>query len=558
MRILSTLIYKIKWILSKDSIRHWACILLICVVSIIVSAKGITDESNVSLQGDMPRYMMNGVFFYDLIRDLPLDNIPEYAVRYFARYPALSLGHHPLIPSLALVPFYAIFGLSVFSARLMVVIFMLLAGVIWFKSIASIYDEKIAVLSSLLFITSPSIVHYSRIVMSEIPCLTTIIISVFSLIKFCELGKKRYLLAFLFFSSMSIYAKHIAIYMFPFYIIYFIMHKGIKRLFKKDLIIAFIFIMIIILPLIPITLKFSQFNLALVKQQINFTSSKKIPWLGFYYYYKPILQQHLTLPVLLLSLISIVTSIFQKKKENMLFIIWILLFSFLCVYIGGPPARDSIYLIPAFCIMAATIVNDFRKQLLKAFLSALIILITCYQFVLALQSDMGYAVGYEEAAKYVIDNWKGDSVLYSSAVDTGYFVFFIRKHDPNKNLVVLRADKILATSRMRRIIEDLIKSPNEIYDILNKFGISHVIMEDLKYRSPALEMLREEVRSDMFVLKKRIPIQSRYSRLKDVTLAIYEYKARTNAQTDAVLKMKIPLINQTIIVPFGDLIKKRP
>lgn len=136
--------------------------------------------------------------------------------------------------------------------------------------------------------------------------------------------------------------------------------------------------------------------------------------------------------------------------------------------------------------------------------------------------------------------------------------FFIRKHDPNKNLVVLRANIILATLRMRRIIEDLIKSSKEIYDILNKFGISHVIMEDLKYRSPALEMLREEVRSDMFVLKKRIHIQSRYSRLKDVTLAIYEYKARTNAQADAVLKMKIPLINETIIVPLRDLIKKDP
>jgi hypothetical protein len=41
-------------------------------------------------------------------------------------------------------------------------------------------------------------------------------------------------------------------------------------------------------------------------------------------------------------------------------------------------------------------------------------------------------------------------------------------------------------------------------------------------------------------------------------IAIYEYKARTNAQSNAVLKMKIPLINETIIVPFRDLLKKDP
>ena len=121
---------------------------------------------------------------------------------------------------------------------------------------------------------------------------------------------------------------------------------------------------------------------------------------------------------------------------------------------------------------------------------------------------------------------------------------------------MLRANKILATSAMASIIEDLVGSPKELYNILDKYGISHVIMEDIKYGSPALEMLRVEVRSDMFILKKRIPIQSRYPKLKDVTLAIYEYKAKTKAQPDSVLKMKIPLINETIRIPFCDLLKR--
>jgi len=35
-----------------------------------VERKGVTDESVVSLEGDMPKYLMNGVFAYDYTRDV--------------------------------------------------------------------------------------------------------------------------------------------------------------------------------------------------------------------------------------------------------------------------------------------------------------------------------------------------------------------------------------------------------------------------------------------------------------------------------------------------------
>ena len=80
---------------------------IICVVISILAGRGITDEEMVSLQGDMPRYLMNGVFLHDLIRDFPITNFMEYAVEYYSRYPALSLGHHPPLISLVLVPFFS-------------------------------------------------------------------------------------------------------------------------------------------------------------------------------------------------------------------------------------------------------------------------------------------------------------------------------------------------------------------------------------------------------------------------------------------------------------------
>ncbi len=102
-------------------------IAILCTVAILLSTKGITDEGTVSLNGDSPRHMMNGVYFFDLIRDFPFSNPIEYTLQYFARYPALSLGHHPFLLGVAEAPFYAVFGISVFSARLTIVFFILLA-----------------------------------------------------------------------------------------------------------------------------------------------------------------------------------------------------------------------------------------------------------------------------------------------------------------------------------------------------------------------------------------------------------------------------------------------
>ena len=44
----------------------------VCLLGIVLAAPGLTDESHVSLDGDMPRYLMNAAFLHDLARDFPL------------------------------------------------------------------------------------------------------------------------------------------------------------------------------------------------------------------------------------------------------------------------------------------------------------------------------------------------------------------------------------------------------------------------------------------------------------------------------------------------------
>src|SRR5262249_33458945 len=156
-----------------------------------------------------------------------------------ARYPALSLGHHPFLLGIAEIPFYSIFGISIFSARLTIVCFMLIAGVVWFMLIKSIYNDTIAFISSLLFVTTPYIVKFSRIVMSEIFSLSFIILTVYLFFKYYRSNKNRYAFIFAVILTMSICARYTSIFMIPIFLSYLIFQKNLKKLINKNIITAY-------------------------------------------------------------------------------------------------------------------------------------------------------------------------------------------------------------------------------------------------------------------------------------------------------------------------------
>jgi hypothetical protein len=494
---------------------------------------------------------MNGAYIHDLIDDMPITDPFEHAYLYFARYPALSLGHHPLLLGVAEAPFYAIFGVSVFSARLTIVFFMLLAVIAWFLLVRSIYDENIAFLSSLLFATTPLIVKYSRIVMSEIPTLALIILAAYFFYQYCKSDEKNYAFATAITLSLSVYAKHVAIFIFPVFLCYLLIRKGLRRLIQKELIISYIIIIVLVLPLVPITLKFSQDNVAWITGN---TLIERSFLFNLLYHPNILWQKHLTLPVLVLSLISISVSIYHKDKQAIIFLLWIAGCYLFFTYLGVYRIRYSMYWIPAYCLFAATIIKLFQYRAWKILVSSMILLIAAYQFVRAYNTQPEYATGYEQAARYVLDNRKGESILYSGVNDTGYLIFFVRKHDPDRDLIVFRANKILATSRMNRIVEDRITERERIYETLNNLGVGYVVIEDTKTGSRALELLREEVKSEKFILRKKILLKSNRSYANNVPLYIYEYKEYMPPKEQMTIHMNIPLMGDSIEVLLKDLL----
>ena len=119
----------------------------------------------------------------------------------------------------------------------------------------------------------------------------------------------------------------------------------------------------------------------------------------------------------------------------------------------------------------------------------------------------------------------------------------------------MRCHKIFATSRMNKIIEQRVNTKKEMYDVLKELGVVHVVVEEgVEYDSAPLNWIIEDVQSDKFLLKERIPIQTNFKKLENASLGIYEYKNSQLHQPNAMIDVNVPLMGGRIAVRLDDLI----
>lgn len=526
----------------------------LCAIALALITRGMTDEATVSLQGDMPRYLMNGAYFYDFIRDLPLTHPLEYTYQYYAKYPALSLGHHPLLLGLAEAPFYAAFGVSVFSGRVTVTFFMVMGLIAWYALVARLYNRAVAFFAGALLVTTPYIVDLSRVVLSEIPTLALVLVAAYYFHRYCDTHRSRHAYAFAVAEAFAVYGKHLALFMLPAFLAYLALRNGVRALFKREVLVAIGIVVGLVAPLVPITLKFSQANIAWVA---NAGGASRLSVPNLFFYIQTLWRHHLTAPVLALSVLALLLSIYQRDQRALFPVLWIVLFYLQITYTGAHDARYAVYWIPPFCLLAAATYSHVPLHSGQAVAAAVLSLTVVYQVIAASGLELTHAEGYEEAAQYVVQHRKGETVLFSGNVDSGFFVFFVRKHDIDRHLIVLRADKTLVTSSLARIIATQLTTPEQIYAMLRDFGTAYVVLEDAPYSSPPLELLRQEVKTDHFAVRQRIPFRSNSDKLQGVDLVVYEYLDYTPAKRDRLLQMRIPLMGANVAVRFGELLPEK-
>jgi hypothetical protein len=521
----------------------------------IVGGRGITSEASVSLQGDMARYLMDGVFLKDFLTSgamWPIHDLLPWAQHYYVRYPALSLGHHPPLLPVSLVPFFSVFGVSVAAGRLDVLACFILAVILLFTLTRRLYDEATAGWACLLFASSPFVGWYGQRVLSEMPAIMLVLASMNFAVRFRDHGRARDYFLLIVMSTLSLATRQLAAFVYPAYV-FVILHDGGWRRMRQPVILGWTIAGgVVFLAIAVATLLLSPFNVSIVVMM--FTHSLDLARAADVF--DVIARKQLGPALLGMSVAGILAWVLARDRRFLVVIVWIVsVVGGVLLFTGNAePDRYSAFAVPAYCIAGATLWMRSRREWVRVISGVVLISVCVWQLVLGRDVRPEGAGGYEEAARFVLDQQAaGPTVLYGGSVDTGYFVFFVRKHDAARRLVVLRSDKILTTSLMSHLaVEDRIADPAEIYGILRRFGTRFVVIEDRPTGSVVLDWLHSELRTSHFAERRRFPTGSRDPRLAGVDVVVYEYLEATPPDPAAEIDVRLPLVGREFRMPLSD------
>ncbi len=540
--------------------RSWLLLAASVALALLLGGVGFGDEAYVSLQGDMPRHLMNGVFFRDAIFDFPFGSVSEaaeYARDHYARYPALSIGHHPLLIPLADAPFYALFGVSVTTARAVSLAFFVLGVVYLFKLVSELLDPWAAVAAAAVLASSMTLVDLAQAVMTETAAVALLVVATYYCHRFTVTGRSGAIVAATLLAAGSVWAKQLAIVALPALIVHVAWRVGWRRLLRRDVIGATLLSAVVVAPLVPLTLMLSPFNVGhAVGAAMTFGEAGRLT--DAVVMLSAAFRAHFTVPVLLVAAAGFVGLLVRRHPLALTAFVWVLTTAVFIGVVGNQdPARYSIYWVPILAVCVGALGS--RAVGLPPVLVGLVLAAAiATQVVASSRIRQPGAHGYEQAAQYVVANPRGSTVMFAGDVDTGYFTFFVRKHDPARTAIVLRADKLLTTSMMDRVAaEDRISDPAQIAGIMRQFGVGYVVVEDRRSSSTVQNWLLDDLSSARYVERLRLPTNSTDPRLRTTSVVVYEVVGATAAAADARLDIKLPLVSQQIDIPLSALIARK-
>jgi len=541
--------------------------IILVFVTILVTTPGLNQGE--FWWSDESRHAMDGIFIMDLVKDFSFTNLYRYTEIYFAKYPALGLTWYPPFFATVEALFFSIFGISEVTARVTVLFFTLLAVIIFYIFIQNISDEIIAFFSSILFITTPIVSFWAGSVMLELPVVALIIISCYFFYNYVILNKQRYIYYLTLALIFSLYTKQTAAFMFPVFISYILIQRQYQKIFNKHVLFSIILFTIAIAPLVLFTLKFGAVGLSAIGDDLHQlrgeTSKLSIEhWLTSI----KIFVNTFVWPIRILTVTSIIVFIvngIKTKKFNnaiLFFILWIIWWYFAFSYVVNAEydlKRCCIYAVPAIAAITVWPITMLKKNnLIRWAMIILVSLIAVYQIIVSYNQTRYYITGYNEAAKFVMDNNNSNRPVLFSGYYGGNFVFHTRKYDHHKQSITLRADKILTSWSVfpEWGYRSYVSEPEDIYEILDKYGTKYIVVEDKDvFGKIPFKILRDMLEKDSFLLEKTIKIESNMVKYAGLSIHIYKYKKEANNLAKS-LTIEFPLLNRKINVPLESLLKE--
>jgi len=504
------------------------------------SLRGVS--SNNIVNSDAARHAMNGVFIHDLLRDGKLLSPVAYGKYYYAHFPSISLPYHPPLFPLIESAFFALLGVKVFTARLVVAIAVAISAILFYRLVMATHQSHHAAFFCVLtFLSLPHSQWVGSDVMLEFPALVFVLAALYCLRDIDQGYRLGRGLMFSVFAAAAVWTRQHAIFLglVPFLLI--LVQRRWHLLAERTIWISSFVLLLLVLPLVGLSMKFGWTGMSQVTRGEPASSFL----LRNLWFYLRALRGWFGLVPIVVAAIAFAYFFLLKRRAQLraptitLYLVWALAVFLVLLPLRGFDTRYLFFLVPALVVAAYTALLSISESIRQASGVYVVTVVLIFFVGWNLASAKWYLLGPSEAAKAII-NGQPSRVLYCGTTN-GAFIFSARSLDPQLRSIIIRCEKLP---------QDIF-APDKFEQFANRYGINYVVLEHTNLtqwgRGMAWDQLRSRPTASM-ILDREIPMTSSEPDLNG-DLRIYRF---TNPARDPedFLKLNLPKIGGQFDVRF--------
>lgn len=540
-------------------------LLILSLLALLVAYLATCSTSEPFYNNDETRHLMTGVYFKDVLHDLPLAHLRAYTINYYLQYPALGLLIWPPFFYLIEGLFMSVFGTSIVVGKALILLFTAVACSYLFLLVRRSHDALRATIALLMFGLSPLVFELSRYIMLEVPTMALSLAAIYHFTRYLDLERRRDLITAALASAFAALTRFDAVYLLPFFVILLSVRRQVNILWRREALMTIAASLLIVAPWYVLSassvgwLHFKFATETLSPELPAFLSLKRL------LFYPILLSRQLGVLASLAAAIGLIFGLAAPYRERSLTYIVLIIATYITFTpIGDMESRHTIYWLPAFAAFAADgiaiMTNRLRAYRLYLPLAGLVLVATGWT---ALAKPPRFVRGYEEAAQYVSANTRSSPYcLFLGGLD-GDFIYQLRRHDLSRKLWILRADKLLFSVLIvpGGDYKRFAKSEQDVLDMIFKYDPEFLIVEKpslIEQDTPndVRNRFEEQVRSvvtnhpDRFRLEKEFAVETNDTQFIGRRLALFRNTLR-NPEPERHLELNILMLRRSLdtVVP---------
>jgi hypothetical protein len=529
-----------KW-LSREA---WApfCISLIAVIA-YQNVSGTFDDD--FYYGDTAAHFVTGVMIADYVSTSLGSDPVAFAEEYYVRSPKVAFGRWPPLFHLLQSGWYLITGASKQSALILIGAITAATIAVLFHRLRRLYGTAIAFAAVLLFASFPNVRWHTRMVMSDMLTLLLCTLSVFALIDFVSTRRTRDLLAVFVWAFLAVLTKENALHLAILVpcVLGFAVGRPLFRHPQHRLIVLSVITvgigLVVFRLLFGSNLHGYQDLAHLVRQTVGGHDRGSV-----FVTYSDLVSSAVVL-IAAAGLIAGYLSCHSGRKTHvMVSLTWLL--SIFAFFIVVPAPPDVRYFMPALIpltLLVGQALYESHERLRRASRIAAVALPAAIWFVAVYSHP--YRVppsvwGYEAVARSIPVRSNLVTMISSDPFGDGAFIVERLMADRERAGIVLRADKVLASSDWHGDYHRLItNSARDVYRYLLETPVHYVVVETselVRTMAPLEHTLLSrtlESHPDDFRLVGRFPRYHGTSQ-RDSTIAVYENVSARHRRPESI------------------------